>query len=325
MTSVRALYEDTHQSAHKEVREDGECRHEGPVPPRHAPNRTSKSASEDSRPRISGSRAPFVLLRRTTDGGPTEDCQTTTADADHGVTMVAATNTISRSAIHEGDRQLRRTCVRFGEEFREIRLRAGVSQAAVARAVGVARSVICRVEQGDPNVSPRIRARAAAVLGADIRISIYPEAAPLIHDAAHAGIVESLLQLSHPRWHVTVEAPVPGPGRRSSDIRLDQALDTVVIEVESHVRALEAIIREGAEKRIAVAATMSPDRRIHVVLVLPPTRHHKALVAAHPRIVATAYPASSEALRFALTDPVAPWPGDGILWLAPRRGRSGPR
>lgn len=233
--------------------------------------------------------------------------------------MAPATNVISRAAIHGGDRQLRRTCVRFGEEFREIRLHAGVSQAAIARAVGVARSVICRIEQGDPDVSPRIRARAAAALGADFRIAIYPEAAPLIHDAAHARIVEAVLELSHPRWLATIESPVPGPGRRSSDIRLDHGLDTVLIEVESHVRALEAIIREGTEKRAAVAATVGQDRRIHVVLVLPPTRHHKTLMAAHPRIVATAFPASLDALRLALADPVAPWPGDGILWLAPKR------
>ena len=62
--------------------------------------------------------------------------------------MAPITNAISRAAIHGGDRQLRRTCARFGDEFREIRLRAGVSQAAVARSVDVARSVICRMEQG---------------------------------------------------------------------------------------------------------------------------------------------------------------------------------
>jgi transcriptional regulator with XRE-family HTH domain len=232
--------------------------------------------------------------------------------------MVTARNTISRTAIHEGDRQLRRTSIRFGEEFRQIRLRAGVSQAAVARAVGVARSVICGIEQGDPNVSPRIRARAAAVLGADLRISIYAEAAPLIHDAAHARLVEAVLALSHPSWHATVESPVPGPGRRSTDIRLDDRLDAVLLEVESHVRAFEVIIRECAEKRAAVAATLGADRRVHVVLVLPTTRHHKALVAAHPRIVATAFPTSHVELELALTDPVAPWPGDGILWLSPK-------
>ena len=58
------------------------------------------------------------------------------------------------------------------------------------------------------------------------------------------------------------------------------------MEVETHVRALEAIIREGAGKRAAVADTAPATQRIHVVLVLPPSRHHRALVKAHPGIVA---------------------------------------
>lgn len=231
---------------------------------------------------------------------------------------------ISRAAIHAGDRQLRRTCVRFGEEFREIRLRAGVSQAAVARAIGVARSVICRIEQGDPHVSPRIRARAASALGADLRVSIYAESAPLIHDAAHARTVEAVLAMCHPSWRVTLESPVPGPGRRSTDIRLDRDLDIVLLEVESRVRALEAIIREGAEKRAAVAASVGPEHRLHVVLVLPPTRHHKGLVAAHPRIVTAAFPAAEGTLLEAMTTSDAPWPGDGILWVAPHRALGNP-
>lgn len=44
--------------------------------------------------------------------------------------------TVRRDAIHSGDRELRRTARRFGEDFREVRLRIGVSQSAVARAMG---------------------------------------------------------------------------------------------------------------------------------------------------------------------------------------------
>jgi Helix-turn-helix. len=228
---------------------------------------------------------------------------------------MATTSGISRTAIHEGDRQLRRTCARFAEEFRGIRLRAGVSQAAVARAIGVTRSVICRIERGDPSVSAQIRARAASVLGADFRFAIYPEATPLIHDAAHARMVETILALRHPAWRAVVESPVPGPGRRSTDIRLDDGSTIVLIEVESRVHAFEAVIRECAEKRAAVAAVAGSQCQVHVVLALPATRHHRALMTAHPRIVATAFPASHAALSRALGDPTVEWPGDGILWV----------
>jgi len=222
-----------------------------------------------------------------------------------------------RTAIHEGDRQLRRTATRFGEESRLIRLRTGVSQAAVARAIGVDRATICRMEAGDPTVADRIRARAAAVLGADFRLGLYPDAAPLIHDAAHARLVEALLRLRHPSWRAKVEAPVPGTGRRSTDLRLDRGDATILFEVETHVHALEAIIREGEDKRsaVAVAADAAAERRVHVILVLPPTRHHRTLVAAHPGTIKSAFPASTADIRRALTSADVPWPGDGLLWL----------
>jgi len=228
-----------------------------------------------------------------------------------------------RTAIHEGDRQLRRTATRFGEESRLIRLRTGVSQAAVARAIGVDRATICRMEAGDPTVADRIRARAAAVLGADFRLGLYPDAAPLIHDAAHARLVEALLRLRHPSWRAKVEAPVPGTGRRSTDLRLDRGDATILFEVETHVHALEAIIREGEDKRSAVAVAVAADvaagaatgRRVHVILVLPPTRHHRTLVAAHPGTIKSAFPASTADIRRALTSADVPWPGDGLLWL----------
>jgi len=202
-----------------------------------------------------------------------------------------------------------------------IRLRTRVSQAAVARAIGVDRASICRIEAGDPTVSDRIRARAAAVLGADFRLGIYPDAAPLIHDAAHARIVEALVQMRHPSWHARIEAPIPGPGRRSTDLRLDRGAETVLFEVETRVHALEAIIRECQEKRTAVAADASPAadgelvRRISAVLVLPPTRHHRALAMAHPETIEAAFPAPAADARRALSSADTPWPGDGILWL----------
>ena len=239
--------------------------------------------------------------------------------------MFSATTGISRIVINDGDRQLRRTCTRFGEEIREIRLRAGVSQAALARSIGVSRSVICRMEWGDPDVCARIRARAVTALGGDFRIAVYPGGAPRIHDAGHARIIEAILGRRHPSWRPTVESPVPGPGRRSTDLRLDRGDDVVLIEVETHIRALEAIVREGAEKRAAVAESGPRSQRVHIVLVLPPTRHHKALVGAHPGIIAAAFPTDHDALARALAAPDTDWPGNGILWLSAPRPVSAPR
>lgn len=236
--------------------------------------------------------------------------------------MAVTKSGLSRRAINDGDRQLRRTCTRFGEEIRAIRLRSGVSQAALGRAIGVTRSVICRMEQGATDVSPRIRARAAAVLGADVRIAIYPSGTPLIHDAAHARIVESVIAAADRRWQATVESPVPGPGRRSTDIRLDLTSMTVLLEIETRVHGLESIIRECSDKRVAVMEASPRDHRVHVVLVLPATAHHRALEHAHPAIFKSAFPAASSDVAAALANVEKPWPGDGILWTTALRRQS---
>lgn len=232
--------------------------------------------------------------------------------------------TIRREAVHEGDRQMRRVATRFGEDFRELRLRFVVTQAAIALAIGVDRSVIARIERGDPAVSNLIRARACAVLGADFRIAMYPERAPLIFDAAHSRIVERLLAVRHRRWRATVEAPIPGPGRRSSDVRLSANLDLVLCEIESRLRRMEQIVRELHAKREAVLATVDGRVKVHVVLVLPPTRHHQALVRELPTTLRAAFPASSADLHRALESPDAPWPGDGILWMPGSRAVANP-
>jgi len=223
--------------------------------------------------------------------------------------------TIKRETIHDGDRQLRRNAARVGDDFRELRLRIGVTQAAIARSIGVDRSVIARIERGDTTVSNTIRARACAVLGADFRIALYPERTPVIFDATHARIIERLLELRHRRWRSTLEAPIPGPGRRSVDVSLAAASDLVLFEVESRARRMEQLVRELHGKREAIEMANGGRVRVHVVLVLPPTRHHQVLVRALPATVRAAFPVGSTALRRALESKTGAWPGDGILWI----------
>lgn len=114
---------------------------------------------------------------------------------------------------------------------------------------------------------------------------------------------------------------MPGPGRRSVDLRLDAPDAVVLTEVETRVGSLEEIVRELHSKRQAIAST-EPDgarRSIYVVLCLPKTRHHTSIVRAHPRTIAAAFPASSADLLAALGDCSKPWPGDGLLFLDARQ------
>lgn len=172
------------------------------------------------------------------------------------------------------------------------------------------------MERGEPGVGATIRARACACLGADFRLQLYVERGPLIYDAAHARIVDRVLALRHRRWRATVEAPIPGLGRRSVDIRLESRGDIVLAEVESRARRLEEIVRRLHEKKQqALAAHLASTERVHVLLVLPPTRHHQALLRAFGQTLAAAFPNRSAAIREALTSGELPWPGDGLLWV----------
>jgi len=220
-----------------------------------------------------------------------------------------------RIVQREAARLSRIDAIRTGQELRELRLGLGVPQAEVARVVGVSRSVISELEAGDPSVGLEIRRRAAVAVGADLRINVYPGATPLVHDAAHARLVERLLGRRHRRWEAQIEARVPGPGRSSTDVRLEAFGAVVAIEVETRIRAWDAVVRRCQEKRERIRDALGGRAVVHAVLCLPPTRHHHQLVADLGETVRLTFPVPSERLRNALEDGTA-WPGDGILWMA---------
>lgn len=220
---------------------------------------------------------------------------------------------VRREAVRSGMRRLRQQTQRNGEQLRNLRLRANVSQAAVARAIGVDRSVISRLEAGDPSVGLATRFVAGELLGAEIALSTFSVDSPRIYDRAHARLVERLVRAAHEQWQIQPEAPVPGPGRRSVDLRIDGPEDIVLCEVESKLHRVEEIVRECTSKANDIAATAN-GRRVHVVLVLPPTRHNRAVVEAARETLRHVFPHGSPELLAALTGG-GPWPGSGILWL----------
>lgn len=205
-----------------------------------------------------------------------------------------------------------------------LRRRSRLTQAAVGRALGIDRTVISRLERGDPRVGLPIRFRVAAVLGADLRLTAYANSGALIRDSVQARILEIVLALIDRRWKRTVEAPLPGLDRRSIDLRLDGPACSVLCEVESRIGSLEEIIRELHAKRNALGAARNSGLAavlpIHALLIVPRTRHHLAIVRDHPRIIQAAFPMRPEAVDAALRDVASPWTGDGILWVRSKFG-----
>ena len=157
-------------------------------------------------------------------------------------------------ALARGTRRGERALVEFRDLVREGRIGAGLSQAALGKAVGMSGAQISRIQRGKlPSLSVVDASRIASVLGMDLRLAVYPAGAPL-RDAAHTERVRRLLQHVRSPLRYRVDEPLPRRPDQPTELR---AWDAVVyghgrrtgVEVEIRVRDVQALIRRNAMKR----------------------------------------------------------------------------
>ena len=201
----------------------------------------------------------------------------------------------------------RRQRQRAGEELRQARLAAGLSQRAVGHVVGLSHSAVGRLERGElKRVTVDRIATLAAALGLDLRIGLFPSGSP-VRDAAHLALIERLRERVGPGWRWRAEVPVPLPGDlRSADVVLDGPLVDEMVEAETRLNDLQAF-----ERRVRLKQRDLGIRR--VILLIADTRHNRAILAAHPELVAR-FPISTRACLAALRDGRDPG-GDAIVVL----------
>src|SRR3954471_6930613 len=110
--------------------------------------------------------------------------------------------------------------VRFGRGLRAIRLRRGWRQSDLARAAGVSRSIVSRVERGlGDAIPPRLLERVAAPLGARVTVRLdWPgEDFDRLLDADHAAVVDAVVRLlTAAGWETAAEASFNVYGERGS-------------------------------------------------------------------------------------------------------------
>ena len=91
-----------------------------------------------------------------------------------------------------GRRLARRFLQLIGEEFREARLRAGLTQRQLGAAVGISHTEISRIELGKASRVPyETLVMLATVLGLDLPLRAYPSGEP-IRDAAQVALLGRL-------------------------------------------------------------------------------------------------------------------------------------
>jgi transcriptional regulator with XRE-family HTH domain len=148
----------------------------------------------------------------------------------------------------------------MGREVRVARRALGLTQADVARASGVSRSWISRIELGQgPEIGFTLLSKVAAVVGLDLSLKAYPGPRGLRDRGQRdaLGRIRVLLPSEAP-WRTEVPLPIPG------DLRAWDAMTSlwglvVGVEVEMHLvdgqaleRRLHLKVRDGRVDRLVL-------------------------------------------------------------------------
>jgi transcriptional regulator with XRE-family HTH domain len=186
-------------------------------------------------------------------------------------------------------------------DLRGTRISLGLSQDHVARAAGVSRLFVGRLERGElERVLPDNLAAIAAVLGLDVRVSTYPAGDP-IRDNVQLRLLEAFRSRLHPSMAWRTEVPLPAVGDR-------RAWDAVAI-ADREWTGIEGISRFGAVDATVrrVNLKLGDDARVHraVLVVNDTVRNREALRLALGTVRAD-YPLQSREVLAALERGVAP-------------------
>jgi transcriptional regulator with XRE-family HTH domain len=160
-----------------------------------------------------------------------------------------------------------------------LRLAAGLTQASVARASGIARSTYADLERGRTAEVSLLRATiVSAVLGQDLSVKLYPFGPP-VRDAAHLRLLGDFTERIAATWRATREAPIPINGdRRAWDLLLEGPV-SIGVEAETRpgdLQALERAVhlkqRDGGTRRVVILIRGSHRNRALIRELLPALR-----------------------------------------------------
>jgi transcriptional regulator with XRE-family HTH domain len=219
----------------------------------------------------------------------------------------------------------------IGSALRDLRIDSGLTIAAVARAAGIDRGYLSRIETGVRAASIRVLTAVAAALGADLSVKLYANTGPRIRDRFSAPMSEALLHALHARWTADPEVAVHRPARGVIDLVLSDVHQPTLVatELQSEMRRLEQQVRWHRLKeeslrsadlwRFVAADETPPTSRL---LVLRSTRTTRELANTFEKTLRAAYPARTVDVVRALTTADAPWPGAGIVWMRVPGGRA---
>jgi transcriptional regulator with XRE-family HTH domain len=204
---------------------------------------------------------------------------------------VPARETLRAAGLQQAD-YLRR---QLGREARQLRVSAGLSQAQLARAVGVSRGWIHRFELGRLRGLDLRRATLLfAHLGHKLVAKPYPSGEPL-RDAGHVRLLHRFNARLPPTWRRRFESVMP----LSGDLRAwDELLSgPVAIGVEAETKPSDL---QATERAIATKLRDSGVDR--AILLLSSTHANRGLVRRHIGALRQTFPLDTRTTLAALAN-----------------------
>jgi transcriptional regulator with XRE-family HTH domain len=196
-------------------------------------------------------------------------------------------------ARYRGDRQARKLLRELGNELREARLAAGLSQRHVAQVAGSNQSRVSRTERAQ-RIPPRVDELAAhcAVLGLRLSLKAYPDGSP-VRDLGQLRLLERFRVRIDERSRWRSEVPIGGEGDlRAWDVQLDGpgsigiAAETRLYDIQALQRRIETKWRDSGVDR--------------VVLLVASTRHNRRVLGEHREALRSTFPADTPEIMAAL-------------------------
>lgn len=206
------------------------------------------------------------------------------------------------------EQRTRRAVTDLGREVRLARLNHDLSQRVAAGAAGMSQATWSRMERGATMGLPVLDlARAAATVGLDLSLRVYPGGSPL-RDRAHVDLLERFRRQLGSRVHWATEVPLPNAGdRRSWDGVARVATIRIGVEAETRARDSQELERRLNGKRRDGGVE-------HVILLLADTRHNRAFLHMVGEGFRSSFPLGSRTILRRLGESVDPG-GSGIVLL----------
>lgn len=170
----------------------------------------------------------------------------------------------------------------IGDQLRTGRHVLGLTQAQVARSLGISQPEVSRRERGrSATVVGRSLTRHAAAVGLRLSIKLWPIGGG-VRDAAQARYVAAFVARVGRPWKVMLEVPIPLPGDlRAVDVTLKSPSLLIAVEVITRLADLQAQIRAAQLKARDLGAG-------RLILVVAGTHANRAtLRTVRPTLVAS--------------------------------------